>query len=77
MKNNEILCRVIDMPLTVNAVTVIDKDGTANIYVNSALSVSSQKSAYMHECYHIKHNHFYTCKPVSECENEAKKGERK
>ena len=66
-----VICRVVELPHTVNAVTVIDDDGNFNVYVNALLSVEAQKKAFNHEKQHILKNHFYSHKPVEECEGEA------
>lgn len=69
---NDIVCRVIELPARVNAVTVVDADGTFNIYVNARLSRDEQQKAYRHECRHIKKQHFYSPKTAEICEKEAK-----
>ena len=69
---DEIICRYADLPWRVNAVTIVDENGDFNVYVNTKLSFEAQRQAYDHECRHIKKNHFYHGKPVSECEKEAK-----
>lgn len=68
---DEILCRVIDLPSHVNAVTVVDENDDFNIYVNAKLSYEEQINAYRHECKHIGKNHFYSERSVSRCEEEA------
>ena len=67
----DIFCRVVELPRTVNAVTVIDSEGNFNVYVNSLLTVEAQKKAFRHEKCHILKNHFYSLKPVEDCESEA------
>ncbi|MBQ7397318.1 MAG: hypothetical protein IJW09_00665 [Clostridia bacterium] len=68
----DIFCRVVELPHTVNAVTVIDSDGNFNVYVNALLSIEEQRRAFDHEKRHILKDHFYSHKPVEECEDEAK-----
>jgi len=68
----EFILRLIELPCTVNAVTVLDENGDYNVYVNSRLSIEEQKKAFRHEKRHIKKDHFYTSAHVSECEMEAK-----
>ena len=68
----DIFCRVIELPHTVNAVTVTDNDGNFNVYVNALLSPDAQREAFDHEKRHILKDHFYSVKPVEECESEAK-----
>ncbi len=69
---SEIVCRVVELPSRVNAVTVVDANGDFNVYVNSLLSLEEQQKAFRHECRHIKKHHFYSPKPVEDCEDEAK-----
>lgn len=69
---NEIL-RLAPLPSRVNAVTVVDANGDFNIYVNASLSVEARRAAYDHELEHIRREHFFTDKPVEECESEARK----
>lgn len=70
---DDIVCRFLDLPLRVNAVTVVDENGDFNVYVNSHLSHEEQMNAYKHECRHIKKQHFYLDTPVKNCEREADK----
>lgn len=67
---SEIL-RLAPLPARINAVTVVDANGDFNIYVNSNLSFEEQRRAYDHELEHIRREHFFTDKPVEECEREA------
>lgn len=66
-----LFCRVVELPRSVNAVTVIDNDGNYNVYVNALLPIEEQREAFNHETRHISRNHFYSSKPVVDCENEA------
>ena len=68
---DNIICRLMDLPGKVNAVTMVDENGDYNIYVNSHLSREEQRRAYRHEERHIYKGHFYTSKAVSVCEREA------
>lgn len=74
---DDIVCRVIELPLRVNAVTVVDENGDFNIYVNAHLSPEDQRKAYLHERRHIKRHHFYVHKPIDECEKEANQEDKK
>lgn len=67
----DVLCRVVDLPHKINAVTVVDSNGDFNVYVNAKLSKSTQLKAYRHECEHIKCEHFYSDRSVESCETEA------
>ena len=68
---NNYICRFIDLPSRVNAITVVDENGDYNIYINVKLSDENKKKAFRHECRHIKNNHFHIERSVSECEKEA------
>ena len=72
---NNYICRFIELPKRVNAVTVVDENGDYNIYINSRLSQEEQKKSFRHECLHIKKNHFYMDKCVNMCEEEAEQNE--
>jgi len=63
--------RFVRLPVTVRAVTIPSPNGFYNIYINSALSLSAQQSAYLHELKHIQKNHFYDEAPVAQNEREA------
>ena len=69
---DEFILRLVELPGTVNAVTVLDDNGDFNVYVNSRLSEEEQKKAFRHEKRHIKKDHFYKADPVEQCEAEAK-----
>lgn len=69
---NDIICRFLPFPPTVNAVTVLDSEGDFNVYINSNLSAAEREKAWQHERKHIIKNHFYKDLPVSDCEREAK-----
>ena len=56
---NDYIVRYISLPCTVKGVTVMDKDGFYNIYINSQLSFEEQKKAIRHELQHIDREDFY------------------
>ncbi len=68
---DDIVCRIIELPSRVNAVTVVDENGDFNVYVNARLSYEQQREAYKHECRHIRGQHFHSHKSVETCEQEA------
>ena len=71
----EIICRIIELPRTVNAVTVVDENADYNVYVNALLSEEAQKAAFQHEKRHIQKVHFWDeSKSVLRCEQEAENG---
>ena len=74
---NDIICRYVEFPSKVKAVTVADENGDYNIYINAALSYQERQQTYRHEITHIKKAHFYQQdKSVLECETEAKEKEK-
>lgn len=68
---DEIICRYLPFPATINAVTVLDGDGDFNVYINSSLSAAEQRRAFEHEKNHIIKNHFFKDLPIAVCEGEA------
>lgn len=54
----EYCVRYIDLPCSVNGVTVPDVDGFYNIYINSRLSLEKQAQALKHELTHIARDDF-------------------
>lgn len=74
---DDVFIRYIDLPTTVNAVTVPDEDGNYNVYINDRLSYEAQQEAYEHELYHIEHGHIYNYEPVTDCEAETKANTRR
>ena len=69
---DDVFVRYLNLPVTVNAVTVVDDDGTYNVYINERLSFFEQKRALKHELCHIRKNHLYNADSVELCENTAK-----
>ena len=68
---NNVFVREIELPMTVEGVTVKDTNGDFNVYINSLLSPSKKAEALEHELRHIKFDHLYKETPVVEDENEA------
>ena len=66
--------RLVELPRTVNGVTLPNDDGTFDIYLNSFLTEDEQKTALEHEIEHIIQDHFYNdVKPIRQIEAEADK----
>ena len=59
------------LPVSVEAVTVMDSDGNYNVYVNTKLTADKQQQAYSHEIRHIRLQHFYNFDPIVVNEIEA------
>ena len=66
--------RLVELPRTVNGVTLPNDDSTFDIYLNSLLTEDEQKTALEHEIEHIIQDHFYNdVKPIRQIEAEADK----
>ena len=66
--------RLVELPRTVNGVTLPNDDGTFDIYLNRLLTDDEQKTALEHEIEHIIQDHFYNdVKPLRQIEAEADK----
>lgn len=50
--------RYIDLPCSIKGLTVMDKDGFCNIYINSRLSLETQREALRHELTHVSRSDF-------------------
>ena len=68
-----IIIRLIDMPVSVHAVTRKDAEGDYNVYVNARLDADARAKAVRHELRHIVLGHFYEHdRTVAELEDEAR-----
>lgn len=73
---NEFHIRYVEMPPSVEAVTLPNDDGSYDIYINSRMEEDKKKRKLKHELFHIKGNDFYddvTC--VGKQEEAARGGE--
>jgi len=68
---SEYFVRLVELPLSVEGVTIPNDDGTFDIYINSLLPPDCQEKKLQHEIRHIKRDHFYIGKDVALCEAEA------
>ena len=50
--------RYLDLPFSIKGLTVMDKDGFCNIYINSRLSLETQREALHHELTHVSRSDF-------------------
>ena len=73
--HDDCIIRLLDLPCSVKAVTALDEDGCANIYINSKLSREEQQKAARHELAHVCRDDFcnatdiYTCEEIAQaCE---------
>ena len=68
---NNVFTREIELPITVEGVTVKDTNGDFNVYINSLLSPEKKAEALEHELCHIQRDHHYLETSVAEDEAEA------
>lgn len=61
--------RLVDLPYSINAMTILDSDDFYSIYVNSRLNEEQQKIAIRHELHHIVRGDFYSDRPLEDIEN--------
>ena len=61
---NEVIVRIISMPLSVRAFTVPDAQGDYNVYLNGLLSDEQRKKSLVHEKEHIRRGDFFKELPV-------------
>lgn len=68
----EYYVRLVELPPTVEGVTIPNDDGTFEIYLNSLLCETRRAECLEHEIRHIKKDHFYNdIQPIEEIECEA------
>lgn len=66
---DDIIVRVIDMPVTSEGFVLEDPAGDYNVYINGRLTFKRQQEVYLHETAHFSHLH--SDMPVELCEYEA------
>lgn len=69
---DEIITRVLDLPLGIKGATVKDENDDYNIYINALYPRVVQEIAYRHELEHIYKDHFYKGCSVREKEDELR-----
>lgn len=68
---DDCIVRLLDLPCSVKAVTALDEDGCANIYINSKLSREEQQKAARHELAHVSRDDFRNDTDIHACEEAA------
>ena len=63
MEENIVL-RIVDLPHSIRAITLLDDDGWYNIYINARLNAHMRKKAYEHELEHIRRGDWESDLPV-------------
>ena len=65
--------RLVDLDTPrVDGVTVVNSDGSFDIYINRSLSLRRQRECLEHELRHVRREHFYSDRPVESLELEAR-----
>ena len=62
---DNVFCYLVDMPCTVNGVTVPNDDGSYTVLINCNLNYEQQVMAYDHEISHIKNGDCYSLECVN------------
>ena len=65
----EYCVRMVDFPITIKGVTVMDETGFYNIYINSRLNFEEQRKALAHELTHIKRGDFFSNDSLEDVES--------
>lgn len=68
----DIIVRIINLPLLVKGVTIPSNDGIFNIYINALYSHDAQKKILEHELKHIKNFDFDNYEDIKFIEKRAK-----
>ena len=63
--------RLVDLPRSVEGVSVPNNDGSYDIYINALLSPARRQEILEHELNHIRQEHFYLDMPISLMERQA------
>lgn len=67
---NDIIVRIIDLPLNAKGFTAESPDGVYNVYLNARQSYETQYETFLHELRHIEEYDFESDKPIWELETE-------
>lgn len=67
----EIFVRIVDLPYATPGLTQIDNNGDYNVYINSLLDESEQRSTLNHELSHIQSGDFSNDLDLQSCETSA------
>lgn len=71
---DDIIVRIIDLPMCVKGVTIPHSDGTFNIYINAKYSNDMRRTILEHELRHIKNFDFDNFDDIKIIEERAKSG---
>lgn len=62
--------RLVDMPITVDGLTIKDENDIYNIYINSRICQAQRINTFRHEMKHIRKHHFESELPVKDIEED-------
>ena len=68
---DNIIVRIIDLPLCVKGVTVPHPDGTYNIFINAKFPIDIQRQTIKHELKHVSNMDFESIDDIKTIENRA------
>lgn len=68
---NDIIVRLVDIPVDVRGIIKEDSNGDFNIYINARYCEEEQLKTYLHELAHARLGHLRSDKPTDEIEKEA------
>ena len=70
---DDVIVRVLPLPMCVEGLISDTPDGYHNIYINSNYSKEMQEKFLRHELAHLENNDFYNTIPIHQAEENAKK----
>ena len=71
---NDIVVRLMPLPLHVRAFTMVDAQGDYNVYINEAMSFEQRLRSFAHEKRHIEREDFSSGQRATEIERKARGG---
>ena len=63
-----IFIRYLSLPCTIKGLTIQDKEGNYNVYINSRLTYESNQQTMQHELLHISSNDFQKLSHIRDIE---------
>lgn len=70
---NDIIVRLIDVPVDLKGLVKEDANGDYNIYLNARYNYDQQLETYFHEEAHARLGHLHCDRDIDEIEEEAQK----
>ena len=70
MEDN-VIVRIVDLPLSIKGVTIPHPDGSYNIYINAKYDIFTQRNCLKHEMCHIRNLDFDNFDKISIIEKRA------